>query len=165
MLYTTWTFGSIQQAHTKQKQFLAQSMQPFSTTSNSMKWLMSLMKLFWLGSWQPWFRIWKGPNQPWWEIWKWQWLWTTNLGYEACTCIFILDNWNLHQPHQLQGSTMSHTFLHTKVTQWWVAFPSKGPLTPNLWQDTLMRSELWWWGISTYNWPWWPSVVWGNCAW
>ena len=53
MLYTSWTIGSIQQAHIEQ-QFLVESTQPFSAITNSMKWLICLMKLFGLGSWQLW---------------------------------------------------------------------------------------------------------------
>ena len=34
MPYTTWTIGSIQQEHTEQHLFLAESMQPFSTATN-----------------------------------------------------------------------------------------------------------------------------------
>ena len=54
MPYTAWTFGSVQQACTEQCQFFAESMQPSSAITNSMKWLVCLVKLFCLGSWQLW---------------------------------------------------------------------------------------------------------------
>ena len=56
--------------------------------------------------------------------------------YEACTCLYSIINWGLLQPSRLQGSTMSHLFIHTKATQVWVAFlPSSLPVI-NFWWDT-----------------------------
>ena len=71
-----------------------------------------------------------------------------------------------HSNNQLQGSTLSHLSLHTKATQWWVAFPSKILLMPNFWWDcpTPAESKLCQLWESPYSWPGWPGMVWGVCA-
>ena len=141
MLYTAWTFGSIQRACTEQQQFLVRVHAAFFNYHhiNEMTNLPNEIVLARIMTPLD-LEFEKGTALPWQEIWHWKWLWTTRSSYEACVYLFSLNNWGLLQSCRLQRSTMSHLSLHTKVSQVLVAFLPRSPPMPNLWWDTPTRN-------------------------
>ena len=164
MPYTAWTFGSIQLACTEHQQFLAESMQPFSTTTNSIYWFMPDEMFL--------ARI------------------MTALDLEFKMALHYHDEgYESDKDYRLPTQVMRPLHVYSVLTTEASFIPTdyKGaqcfipPYMPRQHRDelpfcqgvcqclTFDETPQKKWILTmrniSHSWPWWPGMVWGTCTW